>query len=270
MFPSANRVTHARAPRRVGAGPDNTSMRSQALLRRCVGIVARRLDRPELVSALYAPARQAEHEAVGIGALLAGTLHAGCTYVDVGSNRGQVLKEAVRVAPGAQHIAFEPIPRLAAELTASFPGVICRQLALGATPGAAQFCYFTKLDGWSGLRRNPEISDERGAPELIDVRVSTLDVEMAELTPTLIKIDVEGAELDVLEGGSSTLARARPLLIFEHVPETARVYGGSSERLWDLLAELDYLVFSATGAGPFTRSAFGGPTNVVNWLAAPQ
>ena len=245
-------------------------MRSQALLRRGVGAAARRLGRPELVSALYSSARQAEHEAVGIEVLLAGTLGPGCTYVDVGTNRGQVLKEAVRDAPRAQHIAFEPIPRLAAELAQDFPGVACRELALAASPGRAQFCYFTKLDGWSGLHRNPAVSDERGQPEFIDVRVSTLDVELAEVTPTVIKIDVEGAELAVLEGGASTLARARPLLIFEHVPEAARAHDGASGRLWDLLTELDYLVFSATGAGPFTRSAFAEPSSVVNWLASPQ
>jgi FkbM family methyltransferase len=245
-------------------------MRSQALLRRGVGAAARRLGRPELVSALYSSARQAEHESIGIDVLLAGTLGPGCTYVDVGTNRGQVLKEAVRVAPRAQHIAFEPIPSLAAELAAGFPGVVCRQLALGASSGRAQFCYFTKLDGWSGLRRNPAINDERGRPEFIDVQVSTLDMEMAELTPTVIKIDVEGAELAVLEGGVLTLARARPLLIFEHVPETARAYDGASGRLWDLLTELDYLVFSAAGAGPFTRCAFAEPSSTVNWLASPQ
>ncbi len=147
---------------------------------------------------------------------------------------------------------------------------MCRQLALAASPGRAQFCYFTKLDGWSGLHRNPAISDERGGPELIEVQVSTLDVELAELAPAVIKIDVEGAELAVLEGGPSTLARARPLLIFEHVAETARAYDGASGRLWDLLSELGYLVFSATGAGPFTRSAFAEPSSVVNWLASPQ
>jgi FkbM family methyltransferase len=240
-----------------------------ALLRRALGSLSRRLDRPELLAAFYSGARQAEHEAIGIAATLASSLRDDSLYIDVGANRGQVLTDAVRIAPGARHIAFEPIPRLAAELQARFPTADCRRLAVGAVPEVTQFCYFTELDGWSGLRRNPEISDERGRPEYIDVEVSTLDLQLGELTPTLIKIDVEGAELAVLEGGRTLLARARPLLILEHVAAAAHAYGTTSEAVWDELDRLGYTVFAATGGGPFTRSAFAAEETIVNWLATP-
>jgi FkbM family methyltransferase len=240
-----------------------------ALLRRALGAASRHLDRPELLAAFYPAARQAEHEAIAIATVLAGSLREDSLYVDVGANRGQVLADAVRVAPQASQIAFEPIPRLAAELQSQYPGVDCRRKAIGAAAEVTQFCYFTELDGWSGLRRNPEISDERGRPEYIDVEVSTLDAELAGLEPTLVKIDVEGAELAVLQGARALLARARPLLILEHVAGPARAYGTTSEALWDELAGLGYTVFSATGAGPFARSAFAAERTVVNWLATP-
>ena len=115
--------------------------------------------------------------------MLASALRNDSIYVDIGSNRGQLLREALRVAPRARHIAFEPIPDLAAELAASFPQVDTRRLALGAAAGSADFCHFRKLDGWSGLRRSPEISDTRGDPEQITVQVSTLDLELAGLRP---------------------------------------------------------------------------------------
>jgi FkbM family methyltransferase len=241
-----------------------------ALLRRALGAVSRRLDRPELLAAVDPVIRQADNEAIAIGAILAATLHGEALYLDIGANRGQVLAEAVRIAPQARHIAFEPIPALAEELARRFPGVDCRALALGAQAGTSRFCHFTKLDGWSGLRRNPEISDEQGRPEYIDVTVSTLDAEIEELTPSVIKIDVEGAELGVLQGGRTVLARARPLLILEHVAAAGRAYGTSSGELWDLLSELGYTVFAVTGAGPFTRAMFAEPGLVVNWLAAPK
>ena len=179
--------------------------------------------------------------------------------MDVGSNRGQVLREAVRVAPDARHVAFEPIPSLAAEIERELPAVEYRNLALGAASGKARFCHFTKLDGWSGLRRNPEISDERGGPEYIDVGVSTLDEQFPDLGPGLIKIDVEGAELQVLEGARGVLAGARPLLMFEHVAEAAELYESSSASLWDLLSGFGYMIFAVTGEGPFSRAAFGKP-----------
>ncbi len=219
--------------------------------------------------ALFEPrARQAQRDAVGMNAALATALGGStATYVDVGCNRGQVLREAVRVAPRARHIAFEPIPALASEIARELPSVDCRRKALAESSGTVEFCHFTQLDGWSGLRRNPDISDERGRPELIPVEVSTLDAELEGVTPTVIKIDVEGAELGVLEGGRAVLADARPLLIFEHVPATAALYGDEPDAVWNLLAELGYDVFSVTGEGPFTREGFLQSTTVVNWLA---
>ncbi|MCW3017722.1 MAG: Methyltransferase FkbM [Solirubrobacterales bacterium] len=204
-----------------------------------------------------------------MGAVLASTLRGDSTYVDIGTNRGQVLREAVRVAPRGRHIAFEPIPELATELAASFPQVDTRRLALGAAAGSADYCYFRKLDGWSGLRRSPQVSDARGDPEIITVEVSTLDVELAGLRPDVIKIDVEGAELDVLAGARTVLSEAKPLVLFEHVAAAAALYGSSPAALWDLLRELNYEIFTATGAGPLTRTEFAQSTGVVNWLARP-
>jgi FkbM family methyltransferase len=173
------------------------------------------------------------------------------------------------VAPRGRHVAFEPIPTLAAEVARTFPSVDCRQMALGAAPGTAEFCHFRALDGWSGLRRSPVVSDERGDPEYISVKVSTLDAELGDLSPAVVKIDVEGAELDVLEGGRSLLTRAKPLLIFEHVASASALYEAAPVAPWDLLAELGYEVLSVTGDGPVTRAAFADDATVVNWLARP-
>jgi FkbM family methyltransferase len=232
--------------------------------------VSRRLNRPELLAAIDAKARQAQREEVGIAAILATSLRGEGSYIDIGTNRGQVLREAVRVAPRGDHVAFEPIPRLAEEIARVFPGVDCRRLALGARPETAQFFHYTRLDGWSGLRERPEISEERGRPERIAVEVSTLDAEIGDLIPSVIKIDVEGAELAVLEGGQSVLREARPVVVFEHVMEASALYGSTSEALWELFSELDYEIFSVTGDGPFGRTAFVAASAIVNWLATPR
>jgi FkbM family methyltransferase len=238
-------------------------------IRRAVASVSRRLQRPELLAALYPGARQALREEIAMVAVLASALRGDGSYVDVGANRGQVLREAVRVASDARHVAFEPIPGVAADLARSFPGVDCRQMAIGAEPGVAEFCHFRSLEGWSGLRRSPEISDEQGDPEFITVEVSTLDAEVRDLSPTVVKIDVEGAELGVLEGGRAVLSETRPLVIFEHVASAAGLYGSSSAAIWDLLAELRYEVFAVTGEGPLGREAFTAERSVVNWLGRP-
>ncbi len=143
-------------------------------------------------------------------------------------------------------------------------------MALGARAERTQFCHFTQLDGWSGLRRQPEISDERGRPQYIAVEVSTLDEQLADLAPSVVKIDVEGAELGVLEGGRAVLARARPVVILEHVGAAAALYDVTSEAVWDLVTQLGYTVFAVSGEGPFTRLAFAAATGTVNWLLTPS
>jgi FkbM family methyltransferase len=240
-----------------------------ALTRRAIGAASRRLGRAELLAAFYAADRQALREEIAIAAILASSLRSDSTYVDVGANRGQILREAVRLAPAGRHLAFEPIPSLAAGLARSFADVECRQLALGAEAQVAKFCHFRRLDGWSGLRRSPQISDERGDPEFITVNVSTLDSEIGELVPSIVKIDVEGSELDVIEGARRLLESVRPLLIIEHVAQASALYETPSTALWDRLAQLGYEVFSVTGDGPCTREAFARNATVVNWLARP-
>lgn len=238
--------------------------------KRAIWGVALRTGRTHLLGAIDAEARAALREDVAMEAILASALPSNGTYIDVGANRGQVLREAVRIAPRGHHVAFEPIPTLAVELAREFPSVDCRAIAVADRKEVTSFCHFTRLDGWSGLRRYPTVSDTQGAPVFIDVQVSTLDEEVGELTPSLIKIDVEGAELAVLEGSRSVLARARPIVIFEHVVESASMYGGEHAAPWDLLSELDYRVFSLTGDGPFTRSAFAQAGGIVNWMATPD
>lgn len=240
-----------------------------ALTRRAVASASRRLGRPELLAALYPVAAVELREQIALEAVLAAALRRDSCYVDVGSNRGQLLREAVRVAPEGRHLAFEPIPELATELARAFPTVECRALALSAEPGVAEFCHFRALDGWSGLRRSLEVSDERGDPEYITVAVSTLDAELGERAPALVKIDVEGAELAVLEGARGVLGERRPLVVLEHVAAAAALYGSGPQAVWELLHELRYELFSITGRGPYDRAAFAAEQGVVNWLARP-
>jgi FkbM family methyltransferase len=239
------------------------------LVTRVVGAASRRLRRPELLAAVDRAARQFQRESIGINAVLASTLRGEGVFVDVGANRGQLLREAVRVAPRARHVAFEPVPALAAELARAFPAVDCRALALGASAEVSEFCYFKTLDGWSGLRRSPRVSDAQGDPEFITVKVSTLDAELAEVEPSVVKIDVEGAELAVLQGGRSLLSQSRPLVIFEHVSDASALYGACSADSWELLDGLGYEIYAASGEGPFSRAAFAGAKEIVNWLAVP-
>ena len=55
--------------------------------------------------------------------------------------------------------------------------------------------------------------------------------------PELLKIDTEGSELQILQGGLHTLEAHRPLVIFESWPTGAR------ETLFELFASLRYNIY---------------------------
>jgi hypothetical protein len=52
-----------------------------------------------------------------------------------------------------------------------------------------------------------------------------------------IKIDVEGAELQVLRGATATIRRCRPVIVFEHGVGAADCYGTTPEQVYDVLTE---------------------------------
>ena len=161
------------------------------------------------------------------------------------------------VAPQGRHIAFEPVPRLADSLSERFPGVDVRRSALSNEHGETSFVVHKKLASRSSLR-SVGYSDEE--TETLTVQVGRLDdVLPPGYVPALIKIDVEGAEQLVLEGARSTLARHRPIVVFEHQKGTAAHYDSGPDDLFGLLAgELGMRIFDMDGTGPYTAEGFRG------------
>lgn len=153
------------------------------------------------------------------------TLRPDSSCIDVGCYRGQILREMIRLAPQGRHIAFEPIPANFEFLTAHFPGVTLHNCALSDEPGTATFQHVQGRPARSGLRRVPYPDADEVVVE-IPVTIDTIDRLVPAGTPVdLLKIDVEGAELQVFRGARRLLRESRPMLLFEHAPYTAAAYG---------------------------------------------
>jgi FkbM family methyltransferase len=216
-----------------------------------LGDRARKLKRAFEPASTTQDRRDHEH----LGAILAAVLAPDGNCVDVGAHGGDVLADFCRLAPDGRHVAFEPLPHMAAILRERFPGVDVREVAVGREPGPAEFAHVVTRPGWSGLRERPTPGDDR--VEKITVSVERLDDALPDdYRPGLIKIDVEGAELGVLEGARNTLAAHHPIVIFEHGLGSADHYGTRPHDVFDLLDGLGYRILDLDGQGPYTRAAF--------------
>jgi FkbM family methyltransferase len=163
------------------------------------------------------------------------TLRRESNCIDIGCNQGDILRAILAVAPQGRHYAFEPIPELAAALKSDFPSVNVMQLALSDTAGEVPFQRVVSNSSYSGLlRRHYDNPDE----EVQEIRVSAArldDVLPPQLPIDFIKIDVEGAELQVFRGALRTLREHRPLVIFEHGFGAADCYGTTPDAVYELL-----------------------------------
>jgi FkbM family methyltransferase len=190
------------------------------------------------------------------GLLLAFCLKSDSNYIDVGSYHGSFLAEMVRIAPKGSHIAYEPLPHLCEELANRFCTVKVRCAALSNVDGQSSFDYVRNLPSSSGLRRTT--CEQAPDIETIIVPTERLDDHLPDgFAPSLIKIDVEGAERLVIEGAIRTLTTHRPIVVFEHGKGGAEYYDTKPADVFGLLCGAAGLrLFDLDGNGTYSLDQF--------------
>lgn len=135
--------------------------------------------------------------------IIAKTLRKGSIGVDVGCHRGAILDIMLTNAPDGKHYAFEPLPEYAAFLRRKYSArrnVHVHDCACSDSIGHTTFQHNVTSPDYSGIKRR---TYDRGDTNIqqIEVELATLDsvVPVGERV-SLIKIDVEGAEYQVLNG----------------------------------------------------------------------
>jgi FkbM family methyltransferase len=188
-------------------------------------------------------------------------LKANSNCIDVGANLGHILREIITAAPNGQHMAFEPIPSLFKHLTRKYGRrVQVFNYALSDNEGQADFFYYQDSPALSGFRDRKRL----GRHHVLKLKVETkpLDKLVPHRVIDLIKIDVEGAELAVLQGSIETLKRSKPIVLFETGLGGADEYATTPEQLFDLLSDcglsVSLMEYFLKGKKPFTREEFCG------------
>jgi len=137
-----------------------------------------------------------------------------CVVVDIGANRGQFALAARRWAPQARVVSFEPLSGPSEVFRRVFAGdgsVMLHQSAIGPV-SAMQTMHVSARDDSSSLLPISSVQTTMfpgtGEVATAEVRVAMLDefISADDLqSPAMLKLDVQGFELDALRGCESLL-----------------------------------------------------------------
>lgn len=209
--------------------------------------------------------------------LLLPSLLTGGTALDVGANRGAYAFALSAIAKEVH--AFEPHPDYAA-FARRMLGARARvhEVALSNVRGRAPFYVPIADDGTelhlAGNLKNthPQFARHR----VVEARLETLDA-LGLMGVSFIKVDVEGSELEVLEGGAGVIARDRPTLLLELLSGT---YADPLAATLSVCAKYAYRAFVAhegklleaarTIAALKSNSTWGSPIATRNVLFMPE
>ncbi len=161
-------------------------------------------------------------------------------FLDIGANIGSytILASA---EIGAKSIALEPVPLTFAWLAANVSlneiadRVDARNVAAGSEPGVIEFTQ--SLDSANHVAT-------AGETDVVRVAVETLDNIVGVRSPTLMKIDVEGYETEVLRGARRTVANESLVAVIIELNGSGARYGFDDAAIHRDLAGLGFSPFT--------------------------
>lgn len=171
----------------------------------------------------------------------------GMHIIDIGAHLGLFSACSSQLTGSTgKIICFEPTPGTYEVLKKTLAlnkcdNVTPLQQAVGAATGETVFF----VSSTAACNSNSLVENvSEGNAEKYNVTITTIDdiVNTFQLHPDLIKIDAEGAELDVLKGGIKTLNEKKPTLILGLHPKFIKQKGDSLEAIWEILMSAHYKI----------------------------
>ena len=192
----------------------------------------------------------------------------GATVIDVGAHTGRhAIPLAAQVGASGTVHAFEPIPEIRSQLAqnleiAGVNNVIVYPFALASKPAEVQFHYIPNLPQESGIKARHTYNSPTDPPKLLKLYAHSLDDILPNTDVAFIKVDIEGGELDMLEGAGRTLTTGRPVVSFECGAASFLGYHDRPQDLFKLFHDRGYALHSILGDQIADEHAFREATHV--------
>lgn len=180
--------------------------------------------------------------------------------LDVGSNIGYYTSLFTQIAkPEAKIVAFEPTPSTFSVLeknVGSLSQVVTEKIALSDRKGTIEFYDYGYQHGVFNSTAAQPLAFLKDKGNKIEVQTETLGDWCAKtkIKPSLIKLDTEGTESDILSQGEPVIAEYKPLILLE--VGGGEAWSENTHKCLDLLEKHDYNFFELNSLGlatPHTR-----------------
>ena|SRR3990167_6809098 len=161
------------------------------------------------------------------------------TIVDVGANIGIWSIYLAKNYPNSEVMTFEPVNSsffyLGKNLARNnITNVVANSNALGEKEKYTNLYYYQETPGASSIKKTQNsnyIKEKTMVHRLDDYGFKDVD---------FIKIDTEGAELNVLKGGINTIKKYKPMILCEMMRKYTKLFGYHPDDIINFLAPLGY------------------------------
>lgn len=181
-------------------------------------------------------------------------------FIDIGANMGFYSLALAKANANLNVESFEPQPQIFnllnrnIELNQLKNQILTHNLGIGKIEETLTM-YIPRFTG-SGGGSMQNLHEDEGEPETVSVPVKILDSYLTS-KPDLMKIDVEGFELNVISGAIEILQENKPTIMVELLRKWMKPFGHTPQDFLQLLQGIGYETF-AIGQGKLIK------TNMIN------
>ncbi|QDV39647.1 FkbM family methyltransferase [Tautonia plasticadhaerens] len=177
-------------------------------------------------------------------------LRPGDLFIDIGANIGMIMLQGSQlVGPSGRVICFEPNPtcldrlrRLAS--SNDLETLMVHPMALGSRDDTLKLTVIDDDPGMGTLAGEGIPADRISASYEVPVRRGDDVLAGLDRPPAVIKLDVEGFELEALQGLDQTLASHRPAVLMEYHADSLIRAGASQSKVVAFFEERGYLGYA--------------------------